>query len=361
MKNSYLYLTIFLLALSLKVASQPQNDLNKVRKEIANHTRAVHLFDDWMRDPFITIGPDGDYYLTMTQHGDTIDGRLVINHGAPLYKSKDLAEWTFEGYYYDISKDATNYNDYLKHWEERSKHNGNSDPLKLWAPEVHFINGKWHVLHTSNSGLGNLASTMSDKLEGPYKGWNENFAQQHDPTLFHDDDGSVWLVSRCTQIQKLKDDLSCFDGEPIQIGPSNRKMGHEGAFIIKHSGKYVLFGTAWSTDTMRHGTYNLYYCTSDKLEGPYNERKFAGRYLGHGTPFVDKEGRWWCTAFYNANAPALDAKKTKKMDLSETAYTINKQGLTLVPLEIRMVNGDVEISAKDKAYRYPGKEEVQKF
>ena len=209
--------------------------------------------------------------------------------------------------------------------------------------------------------MGNFATTQCEELEGPYSGWNEKFAQQHDPTLFQDDDGSIWLVSRCTQIQKLNKELTAFEGEPINIGPSNRKMGHEGAYIIKFENKYVLFGTAWSTDTMRHGTYNLYYCTSDKLEGPYNERKFAGRFLGHGTPFKDKEGRWWCTAFYNANMPTLEPGDAQNKNLSDTAYTINKQGLTLVPLDIKKVNGDIVVTAKDEAYRYPGKEEVQQF
>jgi arylsulfatase len=49
------------------------------------------------------------------------------------------------------------------------------------------------------------------------------------------------------------------------------------------------------------------------------------------------------------------------MDLSDDAYTINRQGLTLVPLDIKMVNGDVEVTAIDEHYRYPGSEENQKF
>ena len=47
----------------------------------------------------------------------------------------------------------------------------------------------------------------------------------------------------------------------------------------------MLFGTGWSTGQMRRGSYNLYYATADKITGPYSERKFAGRFLGHGTPF----------------------------------------------------------------------------
>jgi len=360
MKTFFLTIT-FLAFVFTNYAQVYTQKIKNIKASIAAHDSAVHVFNDWMRDPYITIAPNGDYYLTMTQHGTEVDGRKIISEGAPLYKSKDLAKWKFAGYYYTINEDATNADDYIKRWEERKKKNGNTDPLKLWAPEIHFIKGKWHVLHTSNSGLGNFTSTQGSKLKRPYIGWNEKFGQQHDPTIFQDDDGSCWLVSRCAQIQKLNNDLSAFEGEPIHLNPSNRKMGHEGAFIIKFEGKYVLFGTAWSTDNMRHGTYNLYYSVADKLEGPYDERKFAGRFLGHGTPFKDKQGRWWCTAFYNANKPTLTRHEVKTKDVSETAYTINKQGLTLVPLEIKMENGKVIIYAKDPDYKYPGVEEIQKF
>lgn len=356
------FVTFFFGALASSLFAQVYTkSIGDIQKAIEAHDSAVHIFDDWMRDPFITIAPDGDYYLTMTQHGDEIDGRKVISAGAPLYKSKNLWEWKFDGYFYDIAKDAGNYPNYISNWEERKKNSGSKDPLKLWAPEIHYINGKWHVLHTSNSGLGNFASTKGNKLTAPYKGWNERFSQQHDPTIFQDDDGSCWLVSRCAQIQKLNKDLSAFDGEPIKLDPSNRKMGHEGAYIIKFDGRYILFGTAWSTDEMRHGTYNLYYTVADKLTGPYGERQFAGRFLGHGTPFKDKNGKWWCTAFYNANKPTLTREEAKVIDVSDTAYTLNKQGLTLVPLDIKLVNGKVVVTALDPDYRYPGPEEVQKF
>ena len=108
-------------------------------------------------------------------------------------------------------------------------------------------------------------------------------------------------------------------------------------------------------------SYNLYYAVADQITGPYSERKFVGRFLGHGTPFQDKAGRWWCTAFYNANKPTIDGAEAAKMDLSDTAYTINKQGLTLVPLEVRLDGDDLIIRAKDPHYRYPGAEEVQQF
>jgi arylsulfatase len=129
----------------------------------------------------------------------------------------------------------------------------------------------------------------------------------------------------------------------------------------KIGGQYVLFGTGWSTGQMRKGSYNLYYATAEKITGPYSERKFAGRFLGHGTPFTDKQGRWWCTAFYNANGPVTPSEGIQTRDLSADAQTINRQGLTLVPLDVRVENGAVLIRAKDPRYATPGPDEVQKF
>ena len=344
-------------------AQQYSRDKKEIAKEIKARNKAVHVFDDWMRDPIIMIGPDGYYYLSVTQHGKTTpDGREIIDHGVPVYRSKNLIDWKFFGYPYTI-EDAGNYEQYVKLREERNANpdQWGPDHLKLWAPELYFVNNKWIVIHTSNTGIGNLAITNGKKLKGPYESWNESFGRQHDPAIFTDDDGSHWLVSKCAQIQKLKPDLSGFDGNPIDINPSNRKMGHEGAYIVKFEGKYIFFGTAWSRDTLRKGTYNLYYCVSDKLEGPYDERKFAGRFLGHGTPFKDKKGNWWCTAFYNANHPTLTRDEARTKDVSQSAYTLNKQGLTLVPMEIKMVNGEVVVRVNDPDYAQPGAEELQQF
>lgn len=338
-------------------------DITTIESELKSRDKAVHIFDDWMRDPYIILGPDNYYYLTVTQHGkETPDGRKVIPHGVPVYRSKDLAIWEFVGYPYTIEY-AANYNQYLQLREERNANPGpyGADHLKLWAPELYFINKKWVIVHTSNVGIGNMVITKNNNLEGPFDSWNESFGKQHDPSIFTDDDGSHWLVSKCAQIQKLKADLSGFDGEPISINPANRNMGHEGAYIVKFEGKYIFFGTAWSRDTLRKGTYNLYYSIADKLEGPYDDRKFVGRFLGHGTPFKDKKGGWWCTAFYNANHATLTRNEVYTKDVSQSAYTLNKQGLTLVPLDIKMVGGKVIIQTLDPDYSKPGPEEMQKF
>ena len=96
-------------------------DKKEIAKEIKARNKAVHVFNDWMRDPFITLAPDGNYYLTVTQHGDTLAGGKIVNDGVPLYKSENLIDWKFDSYIYTITKDASNASDYLAEREKINK------------------------------------------------------------------------------------------------------------------------------------------------------------------------------------------------------------------------------------------------
>lgn len=146
----------------------------------------------------------------------------------------------------------------------------------------------------------------------------------------------------------------------IGVSPSTAKSFFIGDRLIKVGGKYVQLGTAWSTDQGRKGSYSLYYCVADKITGPYGPRKFAGRFLGHGTPFQTRDDKWWCTAFFNANVPPEPRDSIEFRDIGDNARTINEQGVTIVPLDVRMLDdGGIHIRAIDPAYANPGPDEAQ--
>jgi len=201
---------------------------------------------------------------------------------------------------------------------------------------------------------------------------------KHDGSLFWDPDtATAWMIwnpkMQIYAVAPLNKPLTAWAAKPTEIVPAGKRtgkasgettsrMGHEGAGMLKIGSKYLWFGTAWSTDIGRRGSYNLYYATADKITGPYGPRRFAGRFLGHGYPFQAPDGQWWCTAFTNANEQPLPRKNIETRDLSDSAYTINQCGLTIVPLDIRpLPDGDIQMQATDPAYATPGPDEAQKF
>ena len=344
-------------------------DEDLIRKGLQTHDCALHIKDGWMRDPYIVLAPDGYYYLTGTtplpederqttdKYNTGLGPQSIVGYQMQLWRSPDLIHWEYLGAPYSL-RDGI--------WPQARPQRFEQVPRsewRLWAPELHPIDNRWVIVHTSPSPArgANLSVTQGNVIEGPFTNpMGAAIARRHDPSLFIDDDRTIWIIWGATQIAPLKPDLSALTGQATNIGPANRKMGHEGCLIRKIGPKYVLFGTGWSTDKMRHGTYNLYYCTADQVTGPYGPRQFAGRYLGHGTPFQDKQNRWWCTAFFNANVPPLTRDETRTRDMSDNAYTINPQGVTIVPLDVRP-DGAIHIRAKDPDYAHPGPEENQPF
>ena len=352
---------------------KPVMDADTIRAGLKAHDRSLYIKSGWIRDPFITLGPDDYYYLTGTQprEGDPreaenpynigLGDESIVGNQVRLWRSKDLIEWESIGPIFTID-------DTMK-----AKSGQTISKRLIWAPEVHWLAdiGRWALVHCPKAH-SSLALTKGKELKGPWTHpMDGKMGPRHDPSIFTDDDGSRYLLWGNTFIAPLSDDLKSYIAEPVRIDPSGSRpgpkgksisrIGHEGATMIKIGGKYVHMGTAWSTDQGRKGSYNLYYSVADKITGPYGPRKFAGRFLGHGTPFKDKEGKWWCTAFFNANVPPVDRKGITNQDLGDNAQTINEQGVTIVPLDVRVLeNGKVSIRAKDPDYASPGPDEAQK-
>ncbi|MHC4994839.1 MAG: family 43 glycosylhydrolase [Planctomycetota bacterium] len=343
-----------------------------IRAGLKSHDRALYIKAGWIRDPYITIGPDDYYYLTGTQphEGDPreaenpynigLGDESIVGHQVRAWRSKDLIEWESLGPIFTVD-------DTIKALQGKGV-----DRRLIWAPEVHWRGDRWALVHCPKRH-SSLVVSEGGELKGPWTHpMNGNMGQRHDPSLFTDDDGTTYLLWGNTLVAPLSDDLSEYTAEPVRIDPSGSRpgpdgqpisrIGHEGATMIKVGGKYVHMGTAWSTDQGRKGSYNMYYCVADKITGPYGPRKFAGRFLGHGTPFQDKDGQWWCTAFFNANVPPLSREGIRTRDIGDNAQTINEQGVTIVPLDVRVLeNGEIYIRAKDPDYANPGPDEAQDF
>lgn len=346
---------------------RPVDSPEMIAAGLKSHDRALFIRNDWIRDPYITLGPDDFYYLTGTtinaddprEETDPYNIGLgdisAVGTTVRVWKSKDLTEWQDLGPIFTL-QDSVHQNP------------GN----RIWAPEVHWIPEKkrWALVHCPKQ-KSNFALSSGPTLKGPWTHpMGADSRGKHDPSLYKSGD-TWWMLSENTNVQPLAADFTRFTDKAIHIAPSSTRpgpdgnpisrIGHEGATMIKVGNKYVHLGTAWSTDKMRTGSYNLYYSTAENITGPYGPRKFAGRFLGHGTPFQTRDGKWWCTAFFNANVPPLATGGIQDRDLSETAQTINHRGTTIVPLDVRILaNGEVYIRAKDPSYSSPGPDEAQK-
>ena len=388
-------------AKSVDAPVPPVDTRAQIEAGLASHDHALHLTTNWIRDPFITRGPDGYYYLTGTTPDENdpreqtdpyntgLGGNSVVGSQIRIWRSRDLIDWEYRGIAFKLSDtirtDAPAESKAIEKAKKKNKPIPDTGaPAKnvLWAPEIHWLGDRWALIHCPKSFANYALAPIGEKdpLKGPWtQPLGNKLGEKHDPSLFLDTDGASWMIWTSKMgvfnIAPLNKTLTDFAAPSVEITPSGSRtskatgettsrIGHEGSTIIKVPGsnKYIFIGTAWSTDKSRHGSYNLYYATADKITGPYGPRRFLGRFLGHGTPFQAPDGRWWCTAFRNANTLPVSREGIETRDLSTAAHSINPPGLTIVPLTVKVLpGGDVDIRAADPAYATPGPDEAQKF
>jgi len=239
-----------------------------------------------IRDPHVSTGPDGMYYLTGTSdkpYGNFWDR----NNQLHVWSSKDLKEWNHVAKVWDLAEDGT--------WENNIYEN----PC-LWAPEMIYLYGTFWITYSLKGGGTGLIKSVSGQAEGPYIDMGRMTNTDIDSSLFQDDDGQVYFVWQDGKIARMKPDMTGFAEDPRKLLCSDgQRVGYEGAFIIKYKGKYILGAAEWNGDKRVDGTYDLMYATADELYGPYTPRRLAVPHGGHGTMFIDHRGRLLCTLFGN--------------------------------------------------------------
>lgn len=240
-----------------------------------------------LRDGVVTLGGDGNYYLT----GSSGDNIWAWAEGIELWKSADLHNWEYLGLVWDIDKEA---DDWVKAWRKHPKRAVRA----VWAPEIHYIKGNYFICFSMcPDGIGILKSSTG-KPEGPYVNAftiDRPIVEGIDATLFEDEDGKVYFTyGKATEIALLKDDMSGL-AEPFRkvvltepdhnpdhhakkcVGRGMNDLGHEGAVLFKRNGKYYL-GAADNYE----GRYSTCLAISDNVYGPYQNA--MNRYLAVVAP-----------------------------------------------------------------------------
>jgi hypothetical protein len=320
-------------------------------------------FDYWMRDTWVTLGPDGYYYMTGTTAAPMREfpGQVHCwdwNDGLYLWRSKDMKDWEAIGLIWSMEKDGTwqKYPYVFKEGEKYPKKSINDDPLDnkflaVWAPELHYIKSakNWFMvacLNNSASGKGSfILKSTTGKPEGPYVNIKANtegpIFPNIDGSLFEDEDGMVYFVGHNHYIARMKPDMSGFAEELKQLKEQqyNPEPYIEGAFVFKHNNKYHLAQAIWShrlsngedtyaplkEDNKTPYSYDCIIATSDNIYGPYSKRYNAITGGGHNNFLQDKKGNWWATIFFNPRgAQAKEYEKTCRPGLVPMKYVDGK-------------------------------------
>lgn len=259
-----------------------------ITEDSAVAARKPLVTTETMRDPSATLGGDGNYYLVGTLDGY---GYHRPGGGVKLWKSANLKTWTEVGFVW--------------RWQDMGYDFGDNI-AELWAPEIMWSRHDetyylaFSIMERSVGGKTWLYRSRTGKPEGPYENVTTSYLVKGiDGFPFEDDDGLYFLWGGGS-IAKLNAKRSGFDGPVRQLVDSDGDhVGYEGTGLIKVNGVYFLTGAEWHGPLRTHGTYDMMYGTSKTLFGPYSQRRMGAPHGGHGTPFADKQGRYWYTMFGN--------------------------------------------------------------
>lgn len=211
--------------------------------------------------------------------------------GIPIFKSKDLVNWTSIGSVLTTPKQLP--------LQGSDGHGG------IYAPTIRYFAGKFYVVSTNVDHGGHFYVTSSN----PEKGWSDPIHVDQegiDPSLFFDG-GKAYFLSTAQDKGKNTVLLSRLDpetgkvndGHYIWYGNGGRYL--EGPHLYKINGLYYLLASEGGTE---YG-HMLVVARSKNIFGPYEScpnnpiltnRDMGGYQLqgaGHGDFVQDQDNNWW--------------------------------------------------------------------
>ncbi len=253
--------------------------------------KVTPIADIHMRDTFITVGADGKYYMTGTY--DPVD--WANTREIHVYRSDNIYDWVDLGCVWSYERDAT--------WQKQIIKDGTSP---VWAPELHYINGDYYICYSLGWGSlsGSVLKSKTGLPEGPYEDiCGKAIFDYIDSTFFVDDDGTVYAIWSDGLIAKMSEDMTKLTTrKKALVSESGLRVGFEGCYMIKINGLYYLCSATYTIhyreDGSKYQSYDSYYAVSDKIEGPYSERRLLLINGGHNNLFYSNDGKLYTTAFF---------------------------------------------------------------
>lgn len=193
--------------------------------------------------------------------------------------------------------------------------------MHLWAPDIHYHNGLWHLLYSS-SAFGKNTSIIghltSPSLANPV--WkdcgplvqsvpNRDMWNAIDPNIVTDTDGSKWLVFGSfwdgIMLTRLAPDLMSISEPQEWYRVAHRHRTEslptddpgdgaiEAPFIFQHGKYFYLFVSFDYCCRGKNSTYKVVVGRSEKLTGPYLDRNGLSLEQGGGSVVVEGDGVTW--------------------------------------------------------------------
>lgn len=285
---------------------------NKISLWLAAALTAVSCGPGFPTDRVVTNPVDLNYSF----HDGKVDGAR---------EAADPVVQIYKGRYYLFPSMSKGYwsSDDMQHWKYIPC---NVLPIYLYAPTVMVYKDElyWMVsdinrlYKTVDPENGEAWQLVTDRLT-PYP--DDPGRTGHDPDIFPDDDGRVYLYWGCSDVEDImgieldpENQFASIGKETVLITHREAEFGweqrgdrneraepgyNEGPNIFKHDGKYYLHYASPGTEFESYGD-GLY--VSDKPLGPYTHAEYSpvsvkpGGWMtgaGHGDTFQDKYGNWW--------------------------------------------------------------------
>lgn len=185
----------------------------------------------------------------------------------------------------------------------------------IWAPALSWAQGRFWlvttVVHTANSDQENFVVT-APSITGPWSDPVRLNRLGFDPSLFHADDGRIYLVQMALDPHRPEDRfkgiyLTEYDALAGRlVGPTRRIFhrclgGTEGPHLVQHAGWYYLIvaegGTGWDHAVTVARSRELWGPYEADPEGPMltsrGRPELALQKAGHGSLVQVGDGSWW--------------------------------------------------------------------
>jgi len=222
---------------------------------------------------------------------------FYTGHGIPSFHSKDLVKWEAGPAVFQSAPE----------WIAAAVPENRN--MSYWAPDVIHL-GDQYLLYYSVSSFGKMTSAIGlattltlDPADPRYKWTDHGIVMQSreggdfntiDPSVFHDDNGTLWLSfgSYWSGIKLVQLDpktgKQLAQDAPLVALAWNKSI--EASCLYKHDGYYYLFVNWGSCCKGVNSTYNIRIGRSRTVTGPYLDQDGVDLLKGGGTLLLANKG-----------------------------------------------------------------------